>query len=93
MENETDQRYLEIVNRVGVHAYKFYRLSDRKDLVMVYEMKEDKIYSFVYDEYLDDLNPKSQEMLKIQYKEARESGKIVLFIRDEEMRKIKSYVI
>ncbi len=93
MYHETDKRYLDAVDEIGDKVYEFYNISGREDLVMVYEMAQKRIYSYIYKEYLSQMNSRSQEILKKQYKEATEKGKIVLFIRDDEKRKLKSYVI
>ncbi len=93
MYDETDKRYLTVLDEIGDKVYQFYNMSNRRDLIMVYMMAENKIYSYVYKDYLQSLNERSQSILKIQYKEAQETGKIVLFIRDDEMKKTKSYVI
>jgi len=42
---------------------------------------------------LASLNPRSQQMLRVQYANAQKEGKIVLFIKDDKRRKFKSYTI
>jgi hypothetical protein len=93
MTREEDEIYLDKIDEIRDNVYEFYNMSSRRDLIMVYEMKEDKIYSYIYKEYLNSLNPRSQGMLKDQYKEAIATGKIVLFIRDELRSKFKSFNI
>ena len=93
MTNDEDKIYLDKIDEIGNDVYNFYNRSDRKDLVMFYEMNENKIYSFIYSEYKNNLNAKSAKMLETQYQKAQESGRIVLFIRDEERMKVKSYII
>ena len=39
-----DKLYLDKVAEIGEKVYEFYNMSNRKDLVMVYEMQEEKIY-------------------------------------------------
>ena len=68
-------------------------MSDREDLVMVYEMQEEKIYSYIYEEYLNCLDPKSKETLQRQYKDAQASGEIVLFVKDDLRKKVKGFNI
>jgi hypothetical protein len=93
MTYEDDKIYLDTIDNIVDKVYEFYNMSDRKDLVMVYEMKENVIYSYIYDDYMKGLNELSREMLEKQYQEANESKKIVLFIRDEVKKKLKSYVV
>lgn len=93
MKFETDNRYLDKINEIGDKVYEFYNISGRKDVIMVYEMEKDVIYSYLYEEFSSSLNEKSRKILRMQYREAIKSGKIVLFIRDQEKKKFKSYVI
>ncbi len=93
MTYEEDKTYLDTIDNIVNKVYEFYNMSNRKDLVMIYEMKENKIYSYIYDEYKKSLNEQSREILEKQYQEANESKRIVLFIRDEVRKKFKSYVI
>jgi hypothetical protein len=93
MTYEEDKIYLDAIDNIVDKVYKFCNMSDRKDLVMIYEMKENKIYSYIYGEYKKSLNEPSREILEKQYQEANESRKIVLFIRDEVRKKFKSYVV
>jgi hypothetical protein len=93
METEINKKYLKVVNKIKNDVYHFYQISNQKDLIFIYEMPKGQILSYIYKEYWESLNPKSQELLKIQYKEANENGQLVLFIRDEEARVFKSYTI
>ena len=93
MTYEDDKIYLDTIDNIVDKVYEFYNMSDRKDLIMVYEMKEKKIYSYIYDEYKKSLNELSRKMLEGQYQEAYDSKMIVLFIRDEVRNKFKSYVV
>ena len=93
MTYEEDKIYLETIDRIIDNVYEFYNMSDRKDLILVYEMKENVIYSYIYDDYLKRLNERSREMLEDQYKEAIDSERIVLFLRDTVRKKLKSYIV
>ncbi len=93
MPTEENQIYFDKIDEIIDDVYKFYNMSTRKDLVMVYEMQEDKIYSYIYKEYLNSLNIRSQKMLKKQYSEAVKTGEIVLFIRDNLRSKLKSFTV
>ena len=86
MNNKEDQKYLNKVLEIRDKVYEFYNLSGRKDLVMVYEMKQQKIYSYLYEEYKNSLHKTSREILEMQYKEAMELGQIVLFLKDDEKK-------
>jgi len=90
---ETDTKYLKILDDIQDIVLNIYKNSDRSDLIMLYEIKEKKIYSYIYSEFLTGLNLKSQSILKKQYTSASKKDKVVLFIRDEENEIFKSYTI
>ncbi|GEM_PF-3519144 len=93
MYTETDKIYLDKIDEIGDKVYDLYNLGGRKDLIMFYSMENNRILSYIYKDYLASLNPKSQQMLKVQYAAAQKEGKIVLFIQDKKRRKFKSYTI
>ena len=93
MNREENQTYFQKIDEIGDKIYDFYNSSNRDDLVMFYSMKENRIYSYIYQEFYDSLNEKSKMSLKRQFKEAKQENKIVLFIKDEERDKLKSFTI
>ena len=91
--NEENQIYFQKIDEIRELVYKLYNISNRKDLIMVYMMKEERVYTYIYDEFIKTLNEKSVKILVNQYKKARASNKIVLFIKDELRKKLKSFTI
>ncbi len=45
MNNEENKIYLDKIDEIGEKVYEFYNMLEREDLIMVYEMNDDKIYS------------------------------------------------
>lgn len=90
-EIEKNKRYLDVLDEIEDTVYKFYNVSGRPDLIMLYNMKEKRIYSYVYEDFWGMVKEKS--ILEKQYAEARQLGKIVLYLKDEEMKVLKSYII
>jgi hypothetical protein len=68
----------------------FYQRFEDKRPVMVLELPSQKIYAYPYKEFKDDLNERSQAMLKDQYERAVAEDKIVVFVRDNESRRFVS---
>lgn len=91
--HKENEIYLAKIDEIGDEVYEFYRQSNRKDLIMVYKMQENKIYSYLHDDFKKSLNDRSKAILEAQYNEAIASNKIVLFIKDELRKKFKSFVI
>jgi hypothetical protein len=61
--------------------------------VMLYDVQEQRIYAYPYGPFAADLSQKSQRSLAQQYRAACADGCMVLFIRDNVKRKLKSYTM
>lgn len=46
MDAEENQLYYRKIDEIGEKVYEFYHLSGREDLIMVYEMQEERIYAY-----------------------------------------------
>ena len=68
----------------------FYRRFEDKRPVMLLELPSLRIYAYPYREFKDDLGERSQAMLEDQYERAVTEGKIVVFVRDDESRRLVS---
>ena len=85
--------YFELINKHWDNILAMYCIFQHKKPVMVFHAHDLKIFSYPYQEFLESLNPRSQAMLKMQYEEAISQNKMVLFVRDNEKRKLKSMVL
>ncbi len=68
----------------------FYRKYEDKNPVMELSLPSHKIYAYPYSEYLKALSKKDQKILKKEYNEAIRNNKMVVFVRDEEEKVLKS---
>jgi hypothetical protein len=71
-----------------VTAYR--QFEDRKPVVL-YDIQEKRIYVYPYVDFLSEMSEKSQPALKDQYERAIRDGKIVVFVRDNEQRRLVSF--
>jgi hypothetical protein len=72
------------------HILMYYNRFEDKRPVMVLDLPSQKIYAYPYTEFKDDLNERSQAILKDQYERAVAEDKIVVFVRDEETQRFVS---
>lgn len=70
-----------------------YSLHATRRPVVLFDVQEQRIYVYPYDEFKADLNPRSQALLASQYERAVASNEIVVFVRDNARRKLVSYSI
>ena len=72
------------------HILMFYKRYEDKRPVMLLDLPSQKIYAYPYEGFKADLSPRSQAMLESQYERALAEGKIVVFVRDNETRRLVS---
>jgi hypothetical protein len=68
----------------------FYKRFEDKRPVMLLELPSLRIYAYPYREFKADLSARSQAMLGEQHERAVAEDKIVVFVRDEESRRLVS---
>jgi len=56
-------------------------------------MQENRIYVYPYLEFKNDLSERSQRLLQDQYERAITDDKIVVFVRDNDAKKLVSYSV
>ena len=66
-------------------------LKDKRP-VMLINIEEKRIYAYPYKDFLTLLPPRSQDLLKSEYKKANEEGNMVVFIKDNERQKLVSFI-
>ena len=84
-------RYLGFVYRYWPYILRLYETFAAKKPVMLFDVQEHRIYALPYKEYRAGLSKRSQASLKGQYEQAIANGQIVVFVRDNEKKKLVSY--
>ena len=64
-----------------------------KKPVLLFDMQENRIYVYPYLEFKNDLSERSQRSLQEQYEQAMIDEKIVVFVRDNDAKKLVSYSV
>ena len=72
------------------YCYEQYR---EKKPVLLFDMQENRIYVYPYLEFKNDLSARSQGILQEQYAQAMTDDKIVVFVRDNDAKKLVSYSV
>jgi hypothetical protein len=68
----------------------FYKLFEDKRPVMLFDLQSRQILAYPYEESKATLSERSQAMLTTQYDEAVVKNKVVVFVRDNETRRLTS---
>jgi hypothetical protein len=88
---EEKDEYINLINENWGHIFRFYKIFEDKNPIMLFDIQELRIYAYPYAEYRKELSKRSQDLLKTQYAEALANDQIVVFIRDNERKKLRSY--
>ena len=88
---KTTDDFFDIIDEYMWHIQLFYKKFADKKPVMEVSLPYGKIYAYPYTEYLKTLSERSQKMLEKEYKEAIKNNKMVVFVRDNEEKVLKSH--
>ena len=81
---------VEAAEAVLPHILMFYKRFEAKRPIMLLDLQSGKIYAYPYQEFKADLSERSQAMLTTDYEKAIAQKKIVVFVRDNETRRLTS---
>jgi hypothetical protein len=85
--------YWKILHENWPHIHRPYKAYAGKHPVLLYDIQERRVYAYPYQEFLVELSERSQTSLKEQYEHAIANGMFVVFVRDNEKQKLKSYSV
>jgi hypothetical protein len=68
-----------------------YRLHEEHKPVVLFDLQEQRIYVYPYEDFKGDMNPRNQASLQGQYEQALDANKVVVFVRDNVKRRLVSY--
>ena len=83
--------YLAEIHKAWAHIRNLYMMFASRKPVMLYDLQEKKIYAHPYKEFRSEMNKRSQDILKRDYKFASTNRRMIIFVRDNEKRKLISY--
>lgn len=84
--------YLKMIDEqwnIIIMAYEDFR--DKKPIIE-YDITHGKIYSHPAKEYIQTLSSRTKKQTKVQYEEATKKNQFMLFVKDFENRKLRSYI-
>ena len=85
--------YWDVVQSLMQDILSIYEQYREKKPVMLFDMQEHRIYVYPYLEFKNDLSERSQRLLQDQYEQAMTGDKIVMFVRDNDTKKLVSYSV
>ena len=87
--NKPDSDYLlEAANEQADNILMMYHRFEDKKPVMLFDIQEQRIYAYPYEDFKKELSEKSQTSLTDQYEAAVQENKMVVFVRDNVERRL-----
>lgn len=93
VEKPVEDPYWDLLVEQWAAISTMYELLADKQPVMLYDIQEQRIYTYPYREFKAEMNPRSQALLEAQYQRAVANRHIVVFVRDNEREKLLSYTV
>jgi hypothetical protein len=75
------------------HVVRIYRQFEDKRPVILYDIQERRIYACPYEGFKSEMSPKTQVSLTEQYGQAIVEDKMVVFVRDNDEKRLMSYLL
>ena len=85
--------YWDVVQALMQNILTIYEQYREKKPVMLFDMQEQRIYVYPYLDFKHDLSERSQRLLQDQYEQAIADDIIVVFVRDNDAKKLVSYTV
>ena len=70
-----------------------YRRFEERRPIVLYDLQERRIYVYPYPEFKEDMSERSQRSLEEQCEKAGREGKIVVFVRDNDEKRLVAFSI
>jgi len=93
MAEQLDDPFLDAVAEHWEKIVAGYKQFEDKRPVVLYDIQEERVYLYPYEDFKNDMSPKSQVSLAEQYELAGKLGKMVMFVRDNDAEKLVSFIL
>jgi hypothetical protein len=85
--------YWDVVQSLMQDILRIYAQYREKKPVMLFDIQAQRIYVYPYLDFKHDVSERSQRLLQDQYEQAMADDKIVVFVRDNDAKKLVSYSV
>ena len=89
--NESRDELLDAALEQYGNIVMMYEMFEDKRPVMLFDIQGQRVYAYPYEEFRDEMNERSQRILKQQYQQAQVDRQIVVFVRDNMKQKLRSF--
>ena len=84
--------YLEdAMHKQWCNILKIYKLYEKKKPIILFDIQEQRIYVYPFVGFRDEMSERSQLSLTEQYEKAIKENKLVVFVRDNDQKRLVSF--
>ncbi len=87
-----DDPYINLIDKQWDNITKMYHLYRKHKPVVEYNITEGKVFCYPAKDYINSLSTRTRKITKKNYTKACRNNQFILFIRDEQNQKYKSYI-
>jgi hypothetical protein len=92
-DNDSSDYLFDAMAEYWEHVVRIYRQFEEKRPVILYDIQERRIYACPYESFKSEMSPKTQVSLTEQYEQAIVEDKMVVFVRDNDEKRLVSYLL
>lgn len=89
--NQGDDYLLDAVHQQWDNILTAYRQFGEQQPIVLFDLQEQRIYVYPYEAFKSEMAHESQESLTRQYEKALRENKVVVFVRDNEQKRLVSF--
>ena len=86
-----DDYLLDALSEYWEHVVVAYKQLEDKRPIMLYDIQEKQVYAYYYEGFKSEMSVESQLSLTEQYEQAAAAGQMVVFVRDNDKKRLVSY--
>lgn len=82
---------LDAIHQQWCNILKIYKVYEEDRPIVLFDIQEQRIYVYPFVGFRDEMNEPSQLSLTEQYEKANKENKFVVFVRDNDRKRLVSY--
>ena len=87
-----DDPYLGMIEEQWDNIVMVYQTFSDKDQIIEFDVTEQKIYSYPASDFIQNLSERTRDRTARQFAEAKKRKQFLLFIKDTENQRLRSYI-
>ena len=87
-----DDPYLGMIEEQWDNIVMVFQTFRGKDQIIEYDVTDQKIYSYPAGDYIQNLSERTRDQTARHFAEAKKRNKFLLFIKDTENQRLRSYI-